>query len=856
MKSSPPKLFLKLLLVMFPSSGMEEIEGDLREDFYHNLRKMGSFKARLKYMLDVLLLVKLFVRKKRQKRKYSPMKNLFSYYLKFSFRSILRERVYQSLNVITLTLGFSCFGIIFLFVFNQYNKDDFLEDSDRIVRLNETVHVGVPSVLKEGFSEIEAASRVMGVLVEVSTEKLGEALTTQAIYVEPDFVNVFQLELVSGENLRAGERTALVSESMAEKLFSSKEVVGRIIEIDKYDEKQSYFVSGVLKDLPVNSSFSNDLVVNDLKGERELSLAPSSRIYHYNSAYFRVTEGTDLTTLARRFPDYLSAFTDHKELVDVTYVFRTLNEIKFNIDIGDSFIESVDGQVVNIFSIVAAVVLMLAVANYINLLTTISLRKAKNVSIRKVMGASLKTLLTQQVAESLIISSVSMVLSLIVIGYFINPLENYLGFSLQLNVNMIWWVLCLVVLFLLLLTIFSSIYPVILLSGVKFGELLKGKVINSSRGKLMRNGLLVVQFAISTFLIVGALTFLKQMSFVYAGHNKSELGEVLIVKGVLGRHHGIFKQKLLALPLVSQVGMSSMAPGPNDNKKIKVMSKGFTRGIEIHAMDRDFFDIMRFEIVKGTGFYPDGRNRKEHVLVNESALVAAKEEPLGKNYDLNLVKSASILGVMRDFPTESLKSEVKPTVYIQFETPLAYSNYEINPTKVAIRLNSTDYAEALSTIEDSWDEVYPEQPFDFEFMDDRLERVYTEEVKMGQLFGAFTSIAIFISCLGIFGLLTYLIQVKMKELSIRRVLGANFISLARLLTTNIWIVLLMASLIAFPLAFYFLEMWLDSFVYRTTLTPSLVLGALAVFFLLILLSVFGQLLRVSKLNPAEVLRDE
>ncbi|MCE7992888.1 MAG: hypothetical protein HEP71_12945 [Roseivirga sp.] len=858
---NPPGLIRKLLHKMFPVDQMEEIEGDLLEDYTHNLIQYGKMRAGLFYCLDVLRLFRLYrLLSKRKQQKNTVMNKLIFFHLKYGLRSLYRQRLYQALNVGTLTLGFSCFTLIFLFVYNQKHKDNFLVNSEQIVRLgyvsntgeHTNLHGGMPEHLQKDFAEIESYTRLYGTNMEVSLPDDEESFTESVVYSDSAFINIFQMELLQGRKPTPGQKEVLISERLANKLFGHQDVLGELLSTSFRNRSNDYAITGILKDAPVNSSFSNDLVI-PMRTDREHPLNANS--WSTYTTYFKVAPGTDLEVLAGKIPEYLTRHTEVEPLLTNKYLFRSLEDIKSDPAIGDLFIDSVDGQVVFIFSIVGLVVLFLAIANYVNLLAALSLRRMQEMSIKKVMGASVRALVVQQLIESFIICAIALLFSSLIVGYLLQPLQSYLGVPLKFSPLVIGLVVAIMIIIPIALTLLASLYPAVLMSGVKFHELLKGKMSNSPKSRFVRNALLTVQFAISSFLIVGTLTFVKQIGFIKSLHKADEIGEVLILKGKLDKNDQLMKQGLLSLPEVDKVSISSLAPGPDDNSGAGLATEDFEHQFDLWVVDRDFLDIMGLEMAEGNNFYDDERNRSTHVLFNEALVDIAKENPFGKTYKL-LQRDREVIGIIRDFPIQSAKLAVDPGMFVQAEGLKDSPMFSNLLNKVAIRLNTSDYETAIGKIEEAWTQVYPDQPFDIEFMDARLDRVYTAEYRMGQLFSVFTGVAILISCLGILGLLIYLIQVKMKELGIRKVLGANFFSQVKILTINIWKVLIISNILAFPLSFYFLQDWLESFAHRTEITTGLFAGTFIIFCAIISLSALWQVLRVNKLNPSEVLRTE
>ena len=292
---------------------------------------------------------------------------------------------------------------------------------------------------------------------------------------------------------------------------------------------------------------------------------------------------------------------------------------------------------------------------------------------------------------------------------------------------------------------------------------------------------------------------------------------------------------------------------PNDNSKGGIGSKDFSSMFDFYVVDENFINVMGLDVIDGTDFYKDDRRKEGDFLVNESMAALTEGNIVGRTFDLGRPNKNKVIGIVRDFPVESVKEKIKPTAYF-----LRKSNGDSDGmlNKVAIRVETADLKATISEIETVWRTIYPDQVFDLKFMDDRIKRTYSDELKMGSVFSVFTIIAVVISCLGLLGLITYIVQVRLKEVSIRKVLGANFMSLAKLLTHKIWVIMLLASVIAFPLAYYFLGFWLDTFAYRAEITSEIFIGTLFLFMVIVLVTIFWQVRRVVMVNPSDILRNE
>lgn len=860
MSHKPPALLAKVIRRMFSQLNMEEVEGDLAEDFSENLKRYGPKRAQLKYALNTLRLTTTYLKRKRKHKKQQPMKTNLSFYIKYSLRSILKHKFYHTLNVASLTLGFCCFTLIFLFVISHAQKDSFLKDKDQIVRLGTisldkegtSITTALAPVLKENFPEIESFSRMGHAKVEVRKTGDDNYYSFDQIQAEPAFLDIFQVEILLGRNMTPQSQEIVISERVALKLWGSiDEALNQEINIKIFNRESKGVIVGITKNTPINASFSTDLI-SSMRFRKTPSL--SSRSWTSYPAYFKIKVGTNLDSLSNKIPILLERHTENKALLNAKYVFRTMDEIRYNQKISTGFINSIDGEALLIFKIVGLVVLALAFANYVNISTAITLKRIKETGIRRIMGASSKSILWQQVSEAFIIGLMAITLSAVVLVLMLSWTQDFIGYQLVFTHSAKKVLLILGISFPLVIVIIGSIYPALLLVGFKFQDLIRGKWINSPKGRGMRNLLLAIQFSIATFLIVGSFTFLKQLNFINEIHNKAELRQVLVLNGSLGTQSDIIKEKIQSIPEVQRISLSSFVTGPDTKRAMGMGTPDFDKSFDIYVIDENFLDIMRYKMADGINFYQDDRTKPNHILINKSLAETTKEGyPLNKEYStLGNIKT-KVIGIIEDFPISSIKEVIKPAAYFQ-KTQSDHMAKSLN--KVIIELNSHDLKGSIAKIEKEWQVVFPELPFDVEFMDDKIERIYTNELKMGKLFGGLTTIAIIIACMGIFGLLTYIVEIKTKEIGIRKVLGANFSTLARLLTHQIWIILIISGFVAFSLSYYFLEQWLTSFAYRTEMTWDLYAVTLISFITIIALTVFSQVKYASSLNPSDVLRNE
>ena len=831
---TPPAILIKLVRYLFGKLNMEEVEGDFNEQYFHDYKNKGSVKANLNYTVNLFIMIPTFLRRSKTQNR-SKMNNInFQFYFKYALRSIGKYKFYHAINMLSLTLAFSSFIIIYLFVVNHHQKDADLKHIDRIVRLstigdlkeNTALHSAIGPILTSESPDILSFARLYNATVNVTVEGKTES---------------FEEDLV---------RT--VSERLALKLWNDHtDFIGKAFTMKTHRGESVYSVTGILEDLPINSSYSTNILSFLQLDEKKGSL--NARVSTSFPTYFKISDEAKKDKILGSLTDILKKHTEKEIILDADYVFRTLDEIKQTPAISATFIKAIDGKALFIFQIVGLVVLLLGLANYVNITAALSLKRAQEIGIRRIMGASGGSVLLMQFMETIIVSTLCIGFSALFTYLSIQQVEEFIGISLFYNLRSQTVLIAIGGVILLVITLIASVYPARVLSGLKYQNLLKSTHGASRKGGWIKNALLVSQFSIATFLIVGTLTFLKQLNFVNEEHNKGELSNVLVLKGNINDPE-ILKARLAMVPGIRRTSFGSVVPGKDTAPRLGVFTRDWKGYFDVHIIDENFMDILKIDILKGSNLFQDERNKTSHILINQAlAELAIDEEPLGKEYNIYGKDKKMIMGIVENFPLKSLKNQVGPSAYFQ-ATSEKYFRESIN--RVLIEVDEGMMTEVVEKASLVWNEVLLEEPFEAEFMTDRIEQIYSEEIKMGQLFGALTGTAIFIACIGIFGLLTFMVQARMKEIGIRKVLGANLGAVARILTSKMWLTLLLSICISYPISYYFLKDWLATFVYQTDLSLDLYIMTMLLFVSIVIFTASGQIFRAAAVNPAEILRDE
>ena len=857
----PPKYLVKLIRKLFEPLQMEEVEGDLSEEYQTDLKMKGSAFATYKYLINLLVLVPTFLRRNQKNKQQQEMRlNLF-FYLKNALRSIKKFKLYHTINILSLTLGFSCFAVIYLFVINHYQKDSFLTNRDRIVRLatigdikeGSSIHTALAPILNNELPEIEAFAQVAK--LPVSITKINDDNLFEDFMYSSDsgFIDIFQLDLLQGTTPKAQTREILISERMSTKLYgNTNDAIGKKIEAGSYGRTTEYTVVGILKDQPINTSFNIDFLRIWNLDEKNNGL--NAQAYTSYPSFFKISKNTTPDLLLSKLKTVLKKHTDKENVLEAKYVFRTFDEIKANPSIATSFISSIDSEALLIFQIVGAIVLILAAANYMNTTAALSLKRIQETGIRRIMGASISSLTTQQLIEALVVGLICIVLTLLIVSFSIKSIESFINLELLFTSSLKLRIIGIALSTFVLVTLTASLYPALLLKSFTFQHFLKGKANKSALSSWIRNSLLILQFSIATFLILGCLTFLKQMSYIHSQHQKGDLENLIVIKGEI-EQPDVLRAELNKIPEISMLSLSSMVPGVDARERIGIGMKEFKSSFDVHIIDEYYLDILGLEVIDGNNFFKDQRNKENHVLMNEALVEKSLDGyPLDKEYQMMYGgELRKVVGIVKDFPTNSIKNIIEPAAFFQAGQN---KNFKSSKNRVLIKVEEASMQGVLKQIETIWNDLSPESAFEPEYMTDRIDEIYVEEVKLGKLFGIFTGIAIFIACIGIFGLLSFIIQTRIKEIGIRKVLGATFGTIAQILTKRLWLLLLLAITIAYPLSYYFLRNWLSSFAYRTQVTLDLYIVTTTIFVLIIFVTVFSHLKKASSISPSEVLKNE
>lgn len=805
-------------------------------------------------------------------------------YLKTAFRNLQKDKLLSFINVTGLAIGLACCLLIVLFVRDELSYDSYPEASERIYRVvpeinfggNHSFYAVAPApmgpTLEQEYPEVEKATRLRNwgdwlVRPEGTAENIKEE---KVAFADSNFLQFFTIPIISGEPDRVlkAPNTVAISASAAQRHFGTENPVGETIVMD---DEYRYEVTAVFEDIPKNAHFHLDFLLAMSGYEDSRSPVWLSNNYH---TYIRLQEGTDSEAFEDKLPALFKKYAGPQvmQLLDKTieeveasgqgvfYTLQPLESIHLNSDRVAELEANGDVKYVYIFSSIALFILLIACINFMNLSTARSANRAKEVGVRKTMGAERSHLIRQFLTESVLMSLLAVVLAAGV-AKLIEPLfNNLVGKDLVVPVTHPVF-LGIMLLGALLVGLLAGSYPSFYLSSFMPVDTLQGRIRNALRGGALRNGLVVFQFVISIFLIIGTLAIDRQVSYIRSKKLGFDREQVLLLHDAyaLDRQARSFKERMEGLPQVQSASFSSYLPVRSSRSDLTMWPEGKmteTNSVSTQywRVDEDYIPTMGMKLVAGRNFSREMPTDSSGIVINQrAAQLFGFEDPIGKRISTfadfdptnQQVVTYTILGVIEDFHYESLRTNVNALGMI-----LAPSR-----SYLAIRY-SGDPAPLIRQLESNWKEMAPGQPLAYSFMDERFDSMYEAEQRTGSIFLIFAGLAIFVACLGLFALATFTAERRTKEIGIRKVMGASVSNIFMLLSSEFTKWVLLAYLIAVPLGWYFARQWLQDFEYQASLSLWIFVVAAFVALAIALLTVSYQAIRAAVRNPVEALRYE
>ncbi len=790
-------------------------------------------------------------------------------YFKTAFRNLWRHRVFSFINVMGLTVGLTACFLIFLYVRFELSYEAFNTKADRIYRVvcdiktpTEVINAGGPSwavaphIVHE-FPEIESAVRVMGDDLLVRRGDNLKFREKKSLWADSAFFRVFDYKLLKGNPDKALSEpfSVVLSETAARKYFGNEDPMGQVLLIG--GEGKAATVTGIMKDMPENTMLKADIVASMTTITRKFNSELDNQWGNYGAgAFLLLKPGTNAAALQAKFPAFLERRNGDEMKRNQMYATLLLEPLR------DVYLHSTrdgnkSGNINNvyIFSVIAVFILLIACINFINLTTARSAERAKEVGIRKVVGAMKGQLALQFIGESVILCCIAFVLT-VISSLLLLPLFNQVAGKV-ISTGIFSNIQYLVILFASAIGIglLAGIYPALVLSSFRPVVVLKGRFATGTRGILLRKGLVVAQFSISIALIIGTIVVYRQMQYMRnqdLGFNKDQL-LVIETNGDPGRD--AFKQAVTGIPNVVSTAAASSVPGsgnPGAYSEIE-NSKGELQiaNLDLYFVDFDYIPQMKIRMVAGRPFSRDFGSDTTHAMVlNEAAVkmfgYASPQQAIGKRFK-QWGREGTIVGVMKDFHFRSLQQQIKPL------------SMRIEPggcDLVTVKINPKALPATLAAIEGKWKEISPQKPYSYFFLDEYFDRQYRAEEKFGKLFLNFAVLAIFISCLGLLGLASYSTMQRTREIGIRKVMGATVTGIVQLLSKDFLKLVAIAFVIATPVAWMGMHKWLQDFAYQVNMSWWIFLLAGIMALVIAVITISFLAIKAAVANPVQSLKSE
>lgn len=806
-------------------------------------------------------------------------------YFKIAVRSILRSKLTAVINISGLAIAMTCCLLIYAYISDEVIYDRYHQNADKIYRVTRnflspdgtvSLHLGhlappFGPLLKNDFTDIREVARALKSNVLFAIEEGGERKVTfqepNTFIVEPSIFKIFTIPVLSGNPETALERPmcVMLSEETAKQYYGTTDIIGRRLKVVDAFELE---ITGVYESFPAQSHWHPNILVsfstlNDdsIYGRERLETNWGNNAF---ATYILVNDEFDPKKTAAQFPAFIDRHMGPSEAPDApapsvwTNLFlQPLTDIHLYSHL-DSELEA-NGNINNVYMMgaIGLFIILIACFNFINLSTARASKRAKEVGLRKVAGAYRHQLITQFLSESICIALLSLVIATAVTWFTLPWLNEFTGKSLQLNTFTHADLAFVIIAATVLVGAVAGVYPALVISGFKPVLILKGQNVSGKKGGV-RKALVVTQFAVSIVLIIATLVTIRQLNYMNErdlGYDKDQVLTMLYGGDGITERFEAFRNEILKNTTVKNVARSSRVPTGRllDSQGAKVQQGDTLASTDVTIkyvrVDHDFFDTYGIPVVAGRNFSREIKSDDSLAFIlNENAVKMigwTSEEAVGKEFSYGS-RNGRVVGVVRDFHFESLHENIVPVV---FTLGGGYG-------KISVALSGNNMQAGVQHLEKVWKEFVPERPFEYEFLSEAYQHLYSSEQKQSQLFLIFSALAIFIAALGLFGLTTFNTLQRTKEIGIRKVLGASVGSILRLLTREIVILILIANAIAWPVAWYLMDSWLDSFAYRINIGPVIYSLAGLTAIALAMITVSSQTIRAAMSNPATTLRNE
>jgi putative ABC transport system permease protein len=809
------------------------------------------------------------------------LKNFF----KITIRNILRQKVYSIINIAGLAIGIACSIIITAFILHELSYDKFHDKAGRIFRLVLNGKIGeeemrsawtaVPAAAAfvEEFPEVIAATRLEewdNMLIRYEDKTF---LEDRFLWADSSFFQIFSFKLISGDPAKVlnEPRTIVISENMAKKYFGSGDPVGKILKI--FSDTTHYRVTGVFENVPVNSHIDFDFVASFTSLDKAKSTEWTSNNL---STYILLSEGSDLKGLEAKIPGIIHKYVgpEIQQYIGVTmeewetagnrygYDLQPLTDIHLNSEIEQPFKTANDIKYIYIFSIIAIFILVIACINFMNLATARSAGRSREVGMRKVAGSDKGLLIRQFLLESLVLTFIALLLGILIVEVLLPYFNNLVNLELNIDYLGRWYIIPGLIFLGIIVGLLAGSYPAFFLASFKPVAVLTGKTGTGTRRSWLRSILVILQFGISVFIIIGTIVVFQQLSYMLNKNLGFDKDQIMVVQrfGEIGKDHiEAFKQEISRIPGVIASTSSTSIPGYANNYNahgIEGRPLDQVYLLQVNWCDFDFLKTYGLKLNSGRFFSTDNPSDSTAAIIN---LKAVKDYNIQDPLNTRIIRPGAspeeylhmpVIGVVEDFHFESLHSTIRPYIFVIRPANWGWIPY------LSIRFDPANINKVISGVDKTWKEYTADQPFEYFFMKEDFANRYAQEQRTRIIFVIFSVLAVFIASLGLFGLVAFTAEQRTREIGIRKVMGASVPGIIYLLSRETVILLVIATVIAWPAGWYFSRNWLNGFAFRIDLTVLPFILSFLIAIIIAMITVSTQAIGASMKNPADALRYE
>ena len=798
---------------------------------------------------------------------------LFFYNLRVAWRAWRKQKAFAMINILGLSVGLVSAMAIFLYVWEEWKFDRHHVHADRIYRVlaeeksegNTAFFTGIagnfgPSA-ESDFPEIEKATRIINPsYITTWVYQKQKAFRQQFCVADPSILEIFDLPLVQGDAATAlsTPEAVVITETAARKIFGSKNPIGESLEIEGFWAGK-YLITGVLRDIPSNSSIQFDILSGHIK-----ALFDSWEVSDWRpvETYLQLGPGIQASETEKRIEAWISNYVSN-ENPNTSYHLQPLKRIYLYSAVDYGLNGLGDIRQLRLLGWIGLFIILIALFNFVNLATAKATERAREVGIRKVNGAGRWQLMLQFLSESFLLTCISMVLAISILQLLLPFINGLLDKNLQLFGDHQTATLLFVLVATFLIALSAGAYPAFILSSFQPVKALTKKASITRIRLPFRKLLVVLQFTIGSVLLISTGTIYQQWQFLNQhkwGFNKDEVvvlplfqvdPQAMYSENWLGFRQQAVKNTFLQHPMVLAASVSHVIPPLSIPTQITLPGGTKTQPMQYIYADKDFLDTYEIELIAGRNFEKELLSQAviPGILINETAAKQLPwEDPVGQQIVWEGTgNTMTIMGVLKDFLNKDLSQPVQPLFLTQMSQP---------PQFLSLRLNMENFGEVLPHLEKSWNQFLPTRPFEFQFANAQVQQLYREDRRMGQIIGLASALGIFIACLGLFGLASFMADRRVKEIGIRKVLGASVSSIVSLMSKDFLKLVVLALLLATPLAYYFMDNWLQSFSYRIPMPWAWFAIASLLLLAIALITVSFQSIKSALSNPIESLRSE